>query len=288
MADAPEPNAWLEKPDGSRIPVHGNCSIGRSRTNHLVLGDSRVSRRHTLIHAQGDHEFWIVDFGSVNGTRVNNRRVSHPTALKDLDTIEIADTQLVFHAAQPAPINPADIEATAVTAREIKTIPSWLLIADIIGSTRLTHTVPADELPVLFGKWFSLCSEVLGANQGSINKYLGDGFFAFWPEPPDHAQHVCGALNTFTEAQKTTEPRFRLVLHHGNVSTAGSQGTGEESLVGNQIHFVFRMEKLAGALDLAVLLSESAARRLAPLQTFREIGQYPLSGFDGTFPFYSL
>ena len=69
--------AWLELQDGSQKPIGNSCSIGRSDTNQIVLADSKVSRRHSIVHSQGEKEFWLVDLGSSNGTYLNGR---HQTA----------------------------------------------------------------------------------------------------------------------------------------------------------------------------------------------------------------
>ena len=53
--------AFFETPAGDRVPIRGNCSIGRSQANEIVLADDRVSRRHAIVHVQGATECWLVD-----------------------------------------------------------------------------------------------------------------------------------------------------------------------------------------------------------------------------------
>ncbi|MBI4664597.1 MAG: AAA-like domain-containing protein [Verrucomicrobia bacterium] len=92
-----KPDAELETPDGRRLRIESSCSIGRASPNDLALPDAKVSRRHALIQAQKQHEFWLVDLGSSNGTYVNGRRVTQPVLLKPSDQIEIGPFRLVFH-----------------------------------------------------------------------------------------------------------------------------------------------------------------------------------------------
>jgi len=69
-------------------------TIGRDKTSHLALKDSRSSREHCVIEPVEDG-FQIRDLGSRNGTRVNNRRVS--TELLDHnDVIRIGRTVMRF------------------------------------------------------------------------------------------------------------------------------------------------------------------------------------------------
>ena len=279
--------AWLEIAGGERVPVRGTCSVGRSRSNTLVLAGEKISRRHALVHAQGENEFWLVDFGSANGSFVNGRRVTQPIPLRDGDQLLIAHIPVTFRleaGAVPAGFSPT----TQVTVREIRTEPCWLLVADIESSTRLSQTCPADQLPVLIGGWFSRCKQIIDDNEGQINKFLGDGFFAYWIGQEEVVDKVAGAIREFRQVQEAAEPRFRIVLHCGPVSIGGSTSLGEESLLGKEVNFVFRMEKLAGALGVSWLFSEPASGQINPLESTREMGSYEVSGFEGTFPFFTL
>lgn len=66
--------AFLENAVGVRVAVPGNLALGRGEPLELCLNDGRISRRHALIHQQGEGEFWLVDLGSRNGTYLNDGR----------------------------------------------------------------------------------------------------------------------------------------------------------------------------------------------------------------------
>ena len=89
-------NAWLEGISDTPCPVPATCSLGRAESNYVILKDKKASRNHALIHVQGG-EYWLVDFGSTNGTLVNGRRVTLPTPLRNGDRLMIGDTALTFH-----------------------------------------------------------------------------------------------------------------------------------------------------------------------------------------------
>src|ERR1041384_5912418 len=89
MPDAHEDiAAWLEDADRKSHPIRGACSLGRSASNQVPLPDERVSRRHAVIQSQLEDEFWLVDFGSRNGSYVNDIRVAQPTRLRNGDRSE--------------------------------------------------------------------------------------------------------------------------------------------------------------------------------------------------------
>ena len=280
--------AWLETANGERVPVRGTCSLGRSRSNNLVLGVEKISRRHALVHAQGVNEFWLVDFGSANGTFLNGRRVTHPIPLRDQDLIEIGHVRLAFRRSATADWPDEDLATSRATAREIQTLPCWLLVADIEASTKLGQSLPPDQLPVVIGRWFSLCKQCIDENGGTINKFLGDGLFAYWIEQDDSVAQIACALEQLQQAQVQAEPRFRVVVHYGLVSLGGTASLGEESLLGQEVNFAFRMEKLASSLSIPCLVSEAVSHRLKSVKPASEVGRYPLAGFEGDFRFFTF
>jgi class 3 adenylate cyclase len=93
------------------------------------------------------------------------------------------------------------------------------------------------------------------------------------------------ALGEFKRLQEARSPAFRLVIHHGQVVLGGRASLGEESLSGKEVNFVFRMEKLAGQLRLARLVSEPARRLLADALVTTAAGAHALPGFPEASPF---
>ena len=69
-------------------------TVGRGSDNVLVIPDISVSRQHTVLEKQGER--WVVlDQGSGNGTRVNDRNVDR-YPLQHGDKIAMGDTVLQF------------------------------------------------------------------------------------------------------------------------------------------------------------------------------------------------
>ena len=87
--------AWIELPDKSIRPVSGDCYFGRIAGNEIVVPDTKTSRRHAVVQRQGSH-FVLLDLGSTNGTRLNDRRVFKPAQLKDGDVIGVGGLRYVF------------------------------------------------------------------------------------------------------------------------------------------------------------------------------------------------
>ena len=279
---------WLESAAGQQTPVRGTCVLGRANASNVVLPSDRVSRRHAMVHAQGDDEFWLVDLGSANGTYLNGRRVSQPCRLTDKDQITVADYAFTFR--QPQRQTPAKESAAGAekTIQEIKSLNCWLLVADIEGSTQFTQRLAADEAPRITGRWLAECKQIVDDHNGTINKFLGDGFFAYWLERENTVASVAKSLVVLQQLQKKEHPRFRLVLHHGKVFVGGAASMGEESLLGNEVNFVFRMEKLAGTLGAPRLMSAAASEKIKSLCPPLAESRHKLAGFDGDFSFLTF
>jgi adenylate cyclase len=286
--DLIQSTAWLESASGLHTPIHGTCFLGRSATSNIVLADDRISRRHAMVHAQGEDEYWLIDLGSSNGTYVNGRRISHPCRLADRDRIELGAQCFTFRHPKATPLTDAALTTTDKTVQDIKAVQCWLVVADIEASTRFIKSAAPEEGLRITGRWLSRCKQLIEERGGVINKFLGDGFLAYWPERGQAAGAVTQAARELKRIQQEAEPRFRVVVHVGKVFVGGGASLGEESLLGNEVNFVFRMEKLAGSLGVPCLLSEAASNQLQTLLPTEEAGRHALPGFDGQFKFFSF
>ena len=275
----------MESQGRERSVIGGNCSLGRSLKSTVVLDSPEVSRRHAIINLQNVGEFWLIDLGSSNGTLLNKRRVHQPLRLCHMDQIAIGDT--VFTFLQPEELS-TEFRTTMAerTIREMANLPVWLLVADIENFTPLSRSMVSDKLATLIGGWVSACKEVIEAHQGMINKYLGDGFLAYWREDEKGAGDVAAALTALKQLQ-TKKPRFRIALHFGLVAVGGMESMGEESLMGKEVNVVFRMEKLAGSLGIPCLTSAAGKDKLGAMVKAEPAGAHELKGFEGKHEFFS-
>ena len=287
MSAAQEEGAWLEAADGTRYPIKGSCSVGRASANTIVLESPEVSRRHALVHLQNIGELWLIDFGSSNGTFLNKRRIHRPVRLRDGNHITIGDQLFTFR--QPVTISEEyKTDVMQRTLREIESIPCWLLVADIRGFTPLSRQMQSEDLDVLVGAWIFSCKKIIENQHGIINKYLGDGFLAYWPEAAASPQGIAAVISGLKELQRNESPAFRAVTHFGPVAIGGVASMGEESLMGREVNLIFRLEKLAGSLGEPCCLSETAHGKLHGLVATRLLGEFELKGFEGKCAFFAL
>ena len=87
-------------------------SIGRTSENDIVLENRGVSRRHAQIEFN-DNAAVIIDNESLNGTFVNNRKISEEI-LRDNDVVTIGKYNLVYHTEVSRQPSAANLDGTMV------------------------------------------------------------------------------------------------------------------------------------------------------------------------------
>jgi len=284
MPEHTQSSAWLEQPGWrprrtSRAPV----SIGRVPSNHVVLADEKVSRRHAVIHAQDQNEFLAaVDLGSSNGTlpQIAGEWPSRSnSAIKTRS--KSGRSALVFR--RPAVPSGRDRQ----TDRRPKTLHENQ--ADRNTGCSWQTSKSSTELQAAgfrrrscrcwTGRWFDSCKQIIDSTGGSIDKYLGDGFLACWHSgdktAPQIAPRALTGLKTIQAIGPTGLPgrgASRPGVHRrGN-------GVGRRTPLGPEINFVFRMERLASVLGAPCVLSEPAQRQIKSHLATGDLGQHETIG----------
>ncbi len=83
-------------PDGmeTEFVLGDRTSVGRHPKNNVRLNDREISKEHAVIERR-EHDFWLSDLESSNGTYVNGRRVSE-VLLKNGDEVLLGSMKLIF------------------------------------------------------------------------------------------------------------------------------------------------------------------------------------------------
>jgi adenylate cyclase len=278
--------AWLDVGDRQFPLVGKTFSLGRAKDNNVVFTSTKVSRRHALVHAQGGAEFSLVDLGSSNGTHLNGRRVIQPVALQTGDVIQIGEQSLTFRLETLSGDQPYVTEAQ-MTVRDVSELTCWFLLLDIENFVQLSSEVPAEELARMVGAWLAECQRVVEGHGGTLSKFLGDGMLVYWNAKLCEVTNVAEGLNVLASMQTRRQPPFRWALHFGSAIFGAAVATGELSALGQDLNFLFRMERLAAGQGFSSLVSESAQNQLAPFVQVRPLGAFALKGFEGEYNFFS-
>ena len=83
--------ALIGTEDGEDIPFSGSCSLGLIANNTGVIQDKAVSRRHPVVHFQGNGKHLLVDLGSTNGTLLNDHVLDLAKNVGPGDRIQVGE-----------------------------------------------------------------------------------------------------------------------------------------------------------------------------------------------------
>ncbi|HEV2095384.1 MAG TPA: adenylate/guanylate cyclase domain-containing protein [Chthoniobacterales bacterium] len=279
--------AWLDAHDRQLPLVGRTCSLGRAKDNNVVFASEKVSRRHAVVHAQGAGEYWLADLGSSNGTHLNGRRLTQPVALQPGDTIQIGEQSFVFRIENEAQ-NGDEFPSTEaqMTVQDVSNLTCWFLILDIKNFVQLSCDLTTDGLARMVGAWLAECQRLIERHRGTISKFLGDGLLVYWDNRLSETAEIAGALGELRRMQDRRHPPFRGALHFGEAIFGSAAGMGELSVLGQDLNFVFRMERVAAEHDFACVVSEPASAQLAGFLAPPALGCFALKGFDGEFPMF--
>jgi pSer/pThr/pTyr-binding forkhead associated (FHA) protein len=123
------------KASGTRIRIGDEgLVLGRGESGEGALaGDPELSRRHAAVTTE-DGGLMVEDLGSTNGTLVNGREISAPTAAAPGDTIEVGSTTLRVLAARP------------------RAAPAGGLAVKVVAGPAAGARIVVGPFPVVFGR----------------------------------------------------------------------------------------------------------------------------------------
>ena len=126
-----------------------------------------------------------------------------------------------------------------------------VLFADIVGSTELVASQPAEEAKAVLMPAVTAMTDAVQAFGGSLNTILGDGVMALFGVPfsqEDHASRACCAALRMHEAAALLRPpiQLRIGLASGQtLLSASTAAAGAYPAFGVTIHLASRLQTLA-------------------------------------------
>jgi adenylate cyclase len=280
---------------GERHQLREVSLIGRGEGAAIHLTDASVSRHHASIRHE-DASFWIVDLGSANGTFVNGIAVTAARALRHGDQLRFGNAVLLFEESGPTSSpHPLDekTQISRLVPEPAKGVPVTMLVADLKGFTAICALLTAEQVADLLREWYADCDTILKRYGATIDKFIGDGVFAYWhgtePEIRMKALLAAEALRA-VEAVPASPTRAFLQSRHGirldcrvgmhlGQAAVGSMGKGINTALGDAVNIAFRIEGLTRALDRPILVSAAFVEDwLDALSRFEPCGCHAVKG----------
>lgn len=290
-----EAELWQE-PKGLRASLAAHTVIGRSPEADIKVFSSRVSREHCMIRQQASG-FWLYDLNSANGTMVNDREVSQPVQLKHGDVISIADITFRFHV--PGESNGPEPGITetphAMTIMAVRKTPIIILVTDIVNFSGISEKLDEQELATILNEWYEECRRIIDGRGGVIDKFMGDGMFAYWKSTtPELRAEAIEAATALAEPDHWTESTRQLLedrgikircgvgLHIGEAAV-GAVARGAKTALGDAVNIAFRIESMTRPIGKPILASgDFFVGWDAGLTLVESCGMHELKGYEGT------
>ncbi len=171
-------------------------------------------------------------------------------------------------------------------------LPIFTLFTDIQGFTSLSHVIPAEKTASILNAYLDGMSEIVLANGGTIDKFVGDAVVAFWGAPiardddGDRALNAVNQMLDFTQtfgvndSDRAMLGKTRIGLHYGEaiVGNFGGEGRIQYTALGDAMNTAARLEGANKYLKSTALVSDDARARSASQDIFRPMGRITLSG----------
>lgn len=177
-----------------------------------------------------------------------------------------------------------------------------ILFSDIRSFTAFSEEVGVENTLELLSEYQKIMVEIIFRNQGTLDKFIGDGILASFGTPKvsekdaDNAI-LCAiemqkAILNFNERRKTQgkkEIQVGIGIHAGRaiVGNIGSEERLEYTVIGDTVNTASRVESLTKDLKEKILITESVKEKLKKEISFKYIGEYTLRGKKESTKIYS-
>ena len=281
--------------------------IGRSSDASIRLVDGGVSRQHATIRRDGQL-FWVSDLGSANGSFINDVVVSSARALRHGDRVQFGTSNFVFDSVEEErPPNESGDNSTHSLKTvnldlPVKTVRTTLLVGDLSNFSALSAQLSAEEVAAMLREWYAQCEDVLKSRDAIIDKFIGDGVFAYWPDDaPSTREKATEAAKLLSGPEAHESPKRKWLRDNMNLEVhchiglnigdvaLGAMGRGNTTPVGEAVNVTFRIESLTRKLQVPVLASDSFLKGWPNgRQLYQNVGIYPVKGQPDPVEVYSL
>ena len=175
-----------------------------------------------------------------------------------------------------------------------------VMFCDMRGFTKLSEQMEPTQLQELLNSVFSRLTDLIRANRGTIDKYMGDCVMAFWGAPVDTPNHASLSVKTAMEmanavrqlneehkAKGIPEIGIGIGLNTGTmcVGDMGSDIRRSYTVIGDAVNLGSRLEGLSKAYGVDIVVSEST-RKLAQDFAWQELDKVRVKGKEQAVSIY--
>ncbi len=229
----------------------------------------------------------------------------HPSRLREIASLSGAIAEMAAGLSAFRKFIPADLVRSllrqGVDAKPGGSIQELsVMFIDIAGFTGLSERL-GDRVVPLLSCYLDVTSEIIVANGGTIDKFIGDAVMAFWgaPQPhDDHALRCCRAALACRRAIELSglvddlgQPlQIRIGINSGRmlVGNIGSELRLNYTVIGDAVNVASRLEGANKSFGTGILIGEATERLARGAIVTREIDSIAVYGREEGFSVYEL
>jgi len=219
----------------------------------------------------------------------------HPSRLAEISSLSGAIAEMAAGLSAFRKFIPADLVRSllrqGVEAKPGGSIQELtVMFIDVAGFTGLSERM-GDRVVPLLSKYLDVVSEVIVANGGTIDKFIGDAVMAFWGAPtaqPDHAVLCCRAalacrkmIESAGIADDDGQPlQIRIGINSGRmlVGNIGSELRLNYTVIGDTVNVASRLEGANKQYGTQILIGAETRRLVRDAFVTREIDRIAVYG----------
>ena len=168
-----------------------------------------------------------------------------------------------------------------------------ILFSDIRDFTRRSEGISPESLIDMLNQYFAEMTDVVHANDGTVDKFIGDGMMAFFGAPQrldNPSQNAANAalqmldrvelLNRKLVGQGHDPLRIGIGIHFGEVviGHVGSATRHEYTAIGDTVNTASRVEGLTKEAGCPLLVTQPVFAALASREGFVDLGSMEIRG----------
>ncbi len=176
-------------------------------------------------------------------------------------------------------------DITLTGARKTVTV----MFADVRGFTSISEKLEPEKVVVLLNTYLKDMTKEIFSEDGTLDKYLGDGIMAVWNSPADQKDHALMALRAALKMQKSAQKIAKssgrnIALNYGiGISTGpaivGNMGSSERleyTAIGDTVNLASRLCGIAKSGE--VLITEETMNLAKNKFFINPVGKVPVKG----------
>lgn len=173
-----------------------------------------------------------------------------------------------------------------------------ILFADIRSFTALSETMTPQENFNFINSYLKHMGPIIRKHHGFIDKYIGDGIMALFPDSAEDAINAAIELQTavYRYNQLRAEVGYQAIevgvgLHHGRLmlGTIGESQRMEGTVISDTVNVAARLESLNKVLLTKVVLSQAILDQIdKEIDGIRPLGSIKVRGKKASLPVYEI